>query len=92
MKTKLFLEGETSLPICFRNNVERQFDPVGRISKSPCSVCEAALPGNAPEGLCARCLVASILTPPPSPMREEDHTQDATLPKQRTFGDNELLE
>ncbi|HEU0011727.1 MAG TPA: serine/threonine-protein kinase, partial [Verrucomicrobiae bacterium] len=45
---------------------------------------------NAPEGLCARCLVGSILEPP-SPLVKEEFCSTAALLEERSFGGYELL-
>jgi len=51
--------------------------------------CGTAIPSNAPEGLCARCLVGSILEPLPSATVEFGSA--ATLLEERSFGGYELL-
>jgi hypothetical protein len=54
-----------------------------------CKTCGTVFSSNAPEGLCARCLVGSILEPPPSLQGEFGST--ATLLEARSFGEYELL-
>jgi len=55
---------------------------------STCPVCGAALPPDAPRGLCPRCLYrAGLDKAPPKAMGG-----DSTLPSARDFGDYELLE
>ncbi len=54
-----------------------------------CKTCGTALSSNALEGLCARCLVGSILEPPPPVKIEFGST--ATLLEERSFGGYELL-
>ena len=56
-----------------------------------CKTCGIALPVNAPEGLCAHCLVAGILMPPPSPVNSE-LASAAVLLEERRLGAYELLE
>src|SRR6266568_728661 len=52
-----------------------------------CPQCRRALPPSAPLGLCAKCLLQSILEPTPP---EGEAAEDP--PGTRSFGDYELLE
>src|SRR5262245_52890453 len=56
-----------------------------------CPTCGAMVPAKAAEGLCVRCLVESILAPPPSPVAGEDLPSASVLLKQRVFGHYILL-
>ena len=57
-----------------------------------CASCGARLPPGASEGLCARCLIGSVLAPPPPPIGEEHFLSTSALLKQRLFGGYELVE
>src|SRR5690348_119925 len=61
--------------------------------------CGAALPANAPQGLCPKCLVAMAIGLGPSNAAEPGHVSPIEIqkseiknPKVRYFGDYELLE
>src|SRR5262245_47730927 len=59
------------------------------LAQLPCKTCGSDLVSNAPEGLCARCLVGNILEPPPA--ANVEFGSAATLLADRTFGGYELL-
>jgi WD40 repeat protein len=60
------------------------------LAQMSCKTCGTVRSSNAPEGLCARCLVGSILEPPP-PLAKGELCSTATLLEERSFGGYELL-
>ncbi len=72
------------------------------VNAASCASCGAAVPGNSPEGLCPKCLLArglDFLASPPPPADPGDAVTQVSVPatpftgtRLRYFGDYELLE